>query len=59
MYVFGGWVPVAQDGDAPEREWKCTNTLACLDMKRLQWESLATDIYEGEFVRKLVIKSAF
>ena len=37
MYVFGGWIPLATDLDNKsqvqihEREWKCTNTLACLD----------------------------
>lgn len=34
MYVFGGWVPlVINDSKATtEREWKCTNTLAVLDL---------------------------
>lgn len=34
MYVFGGWVPlVVNDSKATtEREWKCTNTLAVLDL---------------------------
>lgn len=34
MYVFGGWVPlVLNDPKATtEREWKCTNTLAVLDL---------------------------
>ena len=34
MYVFGGWVPVlAEDGSLPahETEWKCSNSLACLN----------------------------
>ena len=35
MYVVGGWVPVVgEDGNVPshETEWKCTNTLACLNL---------------------------
>lgn len=34
MYVFGGWVPlVINDAKAVhEKEWKCTNTLACLNL---------------------------
>lgn len=35
MYVFGGWVPLVMDDmktAALEKEWKCTNTLACLNL---------------------------
>ena len=36
MHVFGGWVPLAIDVEnratGQEREWKCTNTLACLNL---------------------------
>jgi hypothetical protein len=36
MFVFGGWVPANADHDAKgtqnEKEWKCTNTLACLNL---------------------------
>lgn len=34
MYVFGGWVPliVSDSKSITEREWKCTNTLAILDL---------------------------
>jgi host cell factor len=38
MYVFGGWVPLVLDdakGDKHEKEWKCTNTLACLNLGEL------------------------
>ena len=34
MYVFGGWIPVqGEDGSFPahETEWKCSNSLACLN----------------------------
>ena len=36
MYVFGGWVPIFQEPpphESPiEKEWKCTNSLACLNL---------------------------
>jgi hypothetical protein len=36
MFVFGGWVPANTDhdikGTPSEKEWKCTNTLACLNL---------------------------
>ena len=35
MFVFGGWVPVASvDSKIPpsEKEWKCTGTMACLNL---------------------------
>ena len=36
MFVFGGWVPLIVDDSGRsvhnEKEWKCTNTLACLNV---------------------------
>lgn len=36
MLVFGGWVPLSSNADVKvtpgEKEWKCTNTLACLNL---------------------------
>ena len=35
LFSFGGWVPVlGEDGDVPshEMEWKCTNTISCLNL---------------------------
>ena len=35
MYVFGGWVPLVLDElktTNHEKEWKCTNSLACLNL---------------------------
>ena len=34
MFVFGGWVPlvVEEPKGGHEKEWKCTNSLACLDI---------------------------
>lgn len=45
MYVFGGWVPlVINDAKAVhEKEWKCTNTLACLNLETMHWEDLMLD----------------
>jgi len=38
MYVFGGWVPLVVDDvkvATHEKEWKCTSTLACLNLGKL------------------------
>ena len=38
MFVFGGWVPLVMDDvkvATDEKEWKCTNTLACLNLGKL------------------------
>lgn len=35
MFVFGGWVPLVMDDvkvATNEKEWKCTNQLACLNL---------------------------
>ena len=34
MFVFGGWVPLVAEEPkgGHEKEWKCTNSLACLDL---------------------------
>lgn len=35
MYIFGGWVPLVMDdvkAATNEKEWKCTNQLACLNI---------------------------
>ncbi len=35
MFVFGGWVPLVMDDvkvASHEKEWKCTNTLASLNL---------------------------
>lgn len=35
MFVFGGWVPYTIDDvkeDTHEKEWQCTNSLACLNL---------------------------
>ena len=41
MFVFGGWVPLVMDevkGRQDEKEWKCTNSLACLNLGLLCWK---------------------
>lgn len=40
MFVFGGWVPLVMDevkGRQDEKEWKCTNSLACLNLGTWVW----------------------
>lgn len=43
MFVFGGWVPVVE-GDVKtatnEKEWRCTSTLACLNLETMNWDDL-------------------
>ncbi|KAH8272502.1 hypothetical protein KR044_012137, partial [Drosophila immigrans] len=53
MYVFGGWVPlVINDTKATtEREWKCTNTLAVLDLDSMTWENITLDTVEENVPR--------
>lgn len=43
MFVFGGWVPVVADEGKlaiNEKEWKCTSTMACLNLETMAWEDL-------------------
>ncbi|XP_026131434.1 host cell factor 1 isoform X1 [Carassius auratus] len=54
MYVFGGWVPLVMDDvkvATHEKEWKCTNTLACLNMDTLTWETVLMDTLEDSIPR--------
>ncbi|KAK2874228.1 hypothetical protein Q8A67_021381 [Cirrhinus molitorella] len=54
MYVFGGWVPLVMDDvkvATHEKEWKCTNTLACLNLDSLSWESVLMDTLEDNIPR--------
>jgi host cell factor len=49
MFVFGGWVPVVADEvktSTNEKEWKCTSTMACLNLETMSWEQL--NIEAGE-----------
>uniref|UniRef100_A0A8C1XEW3 Host cell factor 1 n=1 Tax=Cyprinus carpio TaxID=7962 RepID=A0A8C1XEW3_CYPCA len=54
MYVFGGWVPLVMDDvkvATHEKEWKCTNTLACLNLDTLSWETVLMDTLEDNIPR--------
>nr|XP_012135197.1 PREDICTED: host cell factor 1 isoform X1 [Megachile rotundata]XP_012135198.1 PREDICTED: host cell factor 1 isoform X1 [Megachile rotundata] len=54
MYVFGGWVPLVVDDvkvATHEKEWKCTNTLACLNIETWTWEQLTVDTLEENVPR--------
>lgn len=48
MYVFGGWVPLISDEtkSTVEKEWKCTNSLASLNLDTMTWESVNMDTYD-------------
>nr|CAD2159064.1 unnamed protein product [Meloidogyne enterolobii] len=45
MVVFGGWVPLqpADKAETPDKEWKCTNSLAVLNLNALSWEQHSLD----------------
>ncbi|XP_046880858.1 host cell factor 1a isoform X1 [Hypomesus transpacificus] len=54
MYVFGGWVPLVMDDvkvATHEKEWKCTNTLACLNLDSMYWETVVMDTLEDNIPR--------
>ncbi|XKL66749.1 hypothetical protein PGB90_010169 [Kerria lacca] len=56
MYVFGGWVPLLMDDvglkvTTHEKEWKCTNQLACLNLETMTWEDLKLDTTEENMPR--------
>ncbi|CAL8114878.1 unnamed protein product [Orchesella dallaii] len=52
MYVFGGWVPMMlEELKNSEKEWKCTNSLACLNVDSLTWENLHQDILDDKVPR--------
>uniref|UniRef100_A0A8W8LML5 Fibronectin type-III domain-containing protein n=1 Tax=Magallana gigas TaxID=29159 RepID=A0A8W8LML5_MAGGI len=54
MYVFGGWVPLVMDDvkvATHEKEWKCTNSLASLNIETMTWEPLAMEVFEDSLPR--------
>ncbi|KAM7309285.1 host cell factor 1 isoform X4 [Ixodes scapularis] len=54
MFVFGGWVPLVMDenkASTHEKEWKCTNTLASLNLETMTWEPLAMEVFEDAVPR--------
>lgn len=49
MYVYGGWVPLVPDESklaTHEKEWKCTNSLASLNLETMTWDNIALDKFE-------------
>ncbi|XP_041093071.1 LOW QUALITY PROTEIN: host cell factor 1-like [Polyodon spathula] len=54
MHVFGGWVPLVMDDvkvATHEKEWKCTNSLACLNLDSMTWEPIQMDTLEDNVPR--------
>ncbi|XP_025107654.1 host cell factor 1-like isoform X2 [Pomacea canaliculata] len=54
MFVFGGWVPLVMDDvkvATHEKEWKCTNSLASLNLDTMTWEPLAMEVFEDALPR--------
>ncbi|XP_043069301.1 host cell factor isoform X2 [Drosophila bipectinata] len=53
MYVFGGWVPLVinDSKSTTEREWKCTNTLAVLNLDTMSWDNVTLDTVEENVPR--------
>jgi hypothetical protein len=54
MFIFGGWIPLVMDElklSNPEKEWKCTNTLASLNLETALWEPLAMEVFDDSLPR--------
>jgi host cell factor len=55
MFVFGGWVPLILEenklNSSTEKEWKCTNSLAILNLQTLSWEAQAMEVFEDNLPR--------
>uniref|UniRef100_A0A2P2I2D6 Host cell factor 2-like n=1 Tax=Hirondellea gigas TaxID=1518452 RepID=A0A2P2I2D6_9CRUS len=55
MFVFGGWVPLVLEEQKSinneKSEWKCTSTLACLNLESMAWESGFSEKYEDQMPR--------
>ncbi|KAI8781935.1 host cell factor isoform X1 [Biomphalaria glabrata] len=54
MFIFGGWVPLVMEDvkvATHEKEWKCTNTLASLNLESMTWEPLAMEVFEDALPR--------
>lgn len=55
MIIFGGWIPLILDENKNslnnEKEWKCTNTLGCLNLETLAWETIGTEVFEDNLPR--------
>ena len=54
MYIFGGWVPLVMDDvkvATHEKEWKCTNNLATLNLESMTWETPSLEVLEDAVPR--------
>ena len=58
MYVFGGWVPLVCENDTKtggsiqqEKEWKCTNTLAALNLETMTWDFITNESFDDSVPR--------
>ena len=52
MFIFGGWVPLVMDDVAThEKEWKCTNNLASLNLETMTWETPSMEVFEDAIPR--------
>jgi host cell factor len=50
MYIFGGWVPLISS-ETNEKEWKCTNTLAAVNLETNAWELLGQECLDDNVPR--------
>merc|ERR1711899_628725 len=52
MFIFGGWfLLVMEEVATHEKEWKCTNNLACLNIESSVWESPSVEVFEEAIPR--------
>lgn len=54
MIVFGGWVPLVLDdlkSTTHEKEWKCTNSLAVLNVDTMTWENSQMEVLDDAVPR--------
>ena len=55
MIIFGGWIPLILEDNknifSNEKEWKCTNTLASLNLDTMCWDILSTELFEDSLPR--------
>lgn len=59
MFVFGGWVPVVADDKVAQQEkewkWKCTSTMACLNLGKYYISSKEFRFFMKSFFRRNVL----
>ncbi|XP_067110622.1 host cell factor 2 [Osmerus mordax] len=50
MYVFGGWVPVAEskESDGSDAEWACSGSLSALHLDTMMWQSFSPEESAGQ-----------